>query len=64
MDKRKLNVSISKPGGTAGMNSLTYRLNIPNVVAKDMGITKENREVDFEYDETTKTIKIRKITIK
>lgn len=62
MDKRKLNILINRAGGTAGANSVTHRITIPNIVAKDMGITKDDREVDFEYNEETKVITIKKST--
>lgn len=56
MDKRILNISFN----LAGSGSVTKRLTIPSTVIADMGITKEEREVEFVYDDIKKEIRIRK----
>lgn len=56
MDKRILNISFN----LAGSGSVTKRLTIPSTVIADMGITKEEREVEFIYNDIKKEIRIRK----
>ena len=56
MDKRILNISFNR----AGSGSVTKRLIIPSKVIADMGITNEEREVEFIYDDTKKEITIKK----
>ncbi len=57
MDKRILNVSFNK----SGSGSITKRLTLPTNVVKDMGITEDEREVEFIYDNTKKEIIIKKL---
>lgn len=44
----KRNIMFCKAGGTAGANSVGYRLNIPADMIKALGITPENRSVELE----------------
>lgn len=56
MEERKLNVSYSK----SGSGSITSRLAIPIVDLRKMGVTPENRNVTYIFDEKNKQIIIRK----
>ncbi len=55
-----LNISVRPAGGNASKNAVRGSLNIPKDVLKDMGIDKENSEIELHYDEETKEIKIKK----
>ena len=59
-EKRNLNVIIGKSGGNAGPNSLNYKINIPSKIAKDMGITQEDKKVQLIYNKETKIITLKK----
>lgn len=56
MEERKLNVSYSK----SGSGSLTSRIAIPIVDLRKMGVTPENREVTYIFDEKNEQIIIKK----
>lgn len=56
MVKRILNVSYSK----SGAGSITTRLSIPKSMLDKMGVAQDNRQIELEFDETTKEITIRK----
>ncbi|WP_300389198.1 hypothetical protein [Fusobacterium sp.] len=56
MDKRIAKVLWSK-GGT---RSDTTRITLPVSWIRDMGLTKEIREMDIEYDQEKKIITLRK----
>ncbi len=56
MEERKLNVSYSK----SGSGSITSRLAIPIVDLRKMGVTPENREVIYIFDEENEQIIIKK----
>lgn len=56
MDKRVAKVLWSK-GGT---KSDTTRITLPVSWIRDMGLTKEIREMDIEYDQEKKIITLRK----
>lgn len=56
MEERKLNVSYSK----SGSGSITSRLAIPIVDLRKMGVTPENREVTYIFDEENEQIIIKK----
>ena len=51
METRKVKMMITSPGGTSSKNAEGFRLNIPTVWARDMGITKENRNVTLSYED-------------
>lgn len=56
MEQRELKVIFNKSGGTAGKNSTTARVTIPNRWVKEMGLSPENREVLVEFDNKKITI--------
>lgn len=56
MEERRLNVSYSK----SGSGSITSRLAIPIVDLRKMGVTPENREVTYIFDEENEQIIIKK----
>lgn len=56
MEQRELKVIFNKSGGTAGKNSTTARVTIPNKWVKEMGLSPENREVLVEFDNKKITI--------
>ena len=41
---------ITSPGGTSSKNAERFRLNIPTPWARDMGISKDERDVIISYD--------------
>ncbi|MDO5788142.1 MAG: AbrB/MazE/SpoVT family DNA-binding domain-containing protein [Fusobacterium sp.] len=55
MEKRDLNISFYKAGGT-----LATRLNIPIPWIKKMGLTPEERRIELIFDEEKEEIIIRK----
>lgn len=50
MEKRKHNMIINEPGGTASKGSESYKISIPTPWARDMGVSKESREVIMSYE--------------
>ncbi len=54
MEKRKLNVTFCK----SGSGSITPRLSIPITDLRDMGITPENRQINYYYNRETKKIEL------
>ena len=56
MEGRKLKVSFGK----SGAGSISPKLSIPVTDLRDMGITPEDREINYYYDKKTKTIKLSK----
>lgn len=56
MEERILNVSYSK----SGSGSITSRLAIPIVDLRKIGVTPENREVTYIFDEKNEQIIIKK----
>lgn len=53
----KRNIMFSKAGGTAGANSVGYKLNIPADMIKALGVTAEDRSVDLTFEENKIVIK-------
>lgn len=47
----KRNVIISKVGGTAGKNSVNYKISLPAEYIKEMGITQEDRAVTVSFED-------------
>ena len=43
------NVIIAKAGGTAGKNSVNYKISLPAEMVKEMGITQEDRAVIVSF---------------
>lgn len=56
MEGRKLNVNFNK----SGSGSLTPRLTLPITDLRDMGVTIENRGINYYYDKKNKQIIIKK----
>lgn len=50
---------VTKQGGTASKNAVTYRLTLPAEMVKSLGITPEDRSVELEM--VGDTLIIRKI---
>ena len=53
MEIRKTNVIIQSPGGTAGKNSDTFKLALPSSWMKQLGISRDDREVELNFDGQT-----------
>lgn len=56
MEERTLKILFSK----SGSGSTNTRISLPIKDLKDMGVSQENREVLYKYDEVNKQIIIRK----
>lgn len=61
MEERKANFIINKSGGTASKGGYTYRITIPTCIAKDMGVSPDNKEALIYYNEETKELVIKKV---
>lgn len=46
----KRNIIIAKAGGTAGKNSVNYKISLPADMVKQIGITEEDRQVEVDFD--------------
>lgn len=57
MEERQLNVMINKAGGNASPKSLNYRITIPSLWAKEMGISKKDKSVKVTFDGEEITIR-------
>ena len=55
-EKRTAKILFSKSGGTASKNGLTNRVTIPTVWVREMGITKDDREVVLKFENGIITI--------
>lgn len=55
-DIRKAKVLFSKSGGTASKNGITNRVTIPTVWVREMGITKDDRDVVLKFENGIITI--------
>ncbi len=51
------NIIIAKAGGTAGKDSVNYKISLPADMVKALGITKEDRSVTVEMDDEKIIIK-------
>lgn len=60
METRTLKITFNKSGGTASKNSYTNRLTIPTNWIKELGITKDDRDVLVTFDNEKKEIIIKK----
>lgn len=45
------NIIIGKAGGTAGRNSVNYKISIPAEMIKEMGITPDDRSVIVSFND-------------
>lgn len=50
MEKKKINASVTNSGGNASKNSLRYRIQIPSEWAKEIGISRESKELSMSFD--------------
>ncbi|MFR4164178.1 MAG: AbrB/MazE/SpoVT family DNA-binding domain-containing protein [Paraclostridium sordellii] len=48
--KENRNIMINKAGGTAGKNSVNYRISLPAYMVKELGITKDDRSVTLKLE--------------
>ena len=44
------NIIITKAGGTAGKNSVNYKISLPAEMVKALGVTRENKTVLVSFD--------------
>lgn len=58
METRTAKIISSSAGGTAGKNAVTYKISLPTAWINELGIDKDNREVELHFD--GQTISIRK----
>lgn len=49
MEKVKRNIMIQKAGGSAGKNSVGYKISLPAQMVKDIGVTPDNRNVLLSF---------------
>lgn len=45
------NIIIAKAGGTAGKNSVNYKISLPAEMVRELGVTPENKGVIVSYDD-------------
>lgn len=62
MERRQGKIIIHASGGTAGKGANTYKLTLPSVWIKEMGINEFDREVELSFDGNTITISKRMTT--
>ena len=46
----KRNIIIGKAGGTAGKNSVNYKISLPAEMVKEIGVTREDKAVLVSFD--------------
>lgn len=44
------NIIMGKVGGTAGKNSINYKISLPAEMVKALGVTRENKTVLVSFD--------------
>jgi len=47
--KAERNIIIAKAGGTAGKDSVNYKVSLPAEMVKALGVTPEDKSVTLEY---------------
>ena len=57
MEERVANIQINKAGGNAGKDSKNYRISLPSLWMKQLGIDEDNREVSIQFDGEAITIR-------
>lgn len=57
LEERQANVLVNKAGGTAGPEGKSYRVVLPPVWAKKIGITENSREILLQFDGECITIR-------
>lgn len=45
------NIIIAKVGGTAGKNSVNYKISLPAEMVKNLGVTQEDKSVIVSYED-------------
>lgn len=45
------NIIIAKAGGTAGKNSVNYKISLPADMIKELGVTPENKSVIVSFED-------------
>ncbi|MCM1050254.1 MAG: AbrB/MazE/SpoVT family DNA-binding domain-containing protein [Clostridiales bacterium] len=45
------NIIIAKAGGTAGKNSVNYKISLPAEMVKELGVTQEDKSVLVSFEE-------------
>lgn len=45
------NIIIAKAGGTAGKNSVNYKISLPAEMIKEIGVTPEDKSVLVSFDD-------------
>lgn len=43
------NIIMGKAGGTAGKNSVNYKISLPAEMVKSLGVTQEDKAVSVDY---------------
>lgn len=56
MESRNVKIICSAAGGTAGKNAVTYKISLPSAWINELGIDKDNREVELRFDGQTISI--------
>lgn len=56
VDVRQAKMIITSPGGNASMGAIGFKVTIPTLWGKDMGITHEDRTVLLSYTDDKKII--------
>lgn len=56
MERRTAKMIFNKSGGTASSGGCTTRVTVPSSWTREMGITKEDREITISFDGETITI--------
>jgi len=56
MEERTANIQINKAGGNTGKDSKNYRISLPSLWMKQLGIDECHREVSVQFDGETITI--------
>ncbi len=44
------NIIIAKAGGTAGKNSVNYKISLPAEMVKELGVTPEDKSVTVSFE--------------
>lgn len=50
IENRQLKAIVAKAGGTAGKESLNYKMTIPSKWANELGITRDDRDLSVSFD--------------
>ncbi|MGC2872270.1 hypothetical protein ACDL92_03080 [Ihubacter sp. mB4P-1] len=59
IEERNMRLIIVKAGGTAGKNSLTYKISLPSKWVKEMGFSLDDRNAVIAFDGEQITIRKR-----